>query len=938
MNDFDSDKTRGVLVLKPGATVAHYELIRKIGAGGMGEVYLARDTQLERKVALKFLPPTMALDSLFRERFIREARSAARLSHPNIITIYQVGEFEGYVYIAMEYIEGQSLRESIDSGHIETDRALDIAIQICEGLAVAHAVELIHRDIKPPNIMIDTTRRARILDFGLAKSAHDDQLTQAGTTMGTVSYMSPEQAQGEEPTHQSDIFAVGVVLYEMFTGQLPFKSSNMAATLYSIVNSTPEPICTLNPSAPAALQWIVDRALAKIPENRYATAQELGQDLKNLRQGQPTAQVTLAPRQPEPTATMVKALAILCLRNLGDSEDDFLSYGITEDLIIDLSHLGAIRVAPMRSILQFKDSHASVEDIARKLNVTCILDGSIHRNNGQVRVSAQLVDAISGETMWSERWQEDTEGLPRIKQALANGIVEALNVSTKSVKRAEVGRIDASDAEAYENYLKAKYSFECKREKLDVDVAMGLYALALKQEPNLVAARAGIAEIMLYNGDFSSAEIELTTALREAERHDSKVDQAAILHLMARMHTAQSSWDQARQIADRALKLARDTGDLAGEAKILGTMISILQPQAKFDEAVVLFDRVLQISRKLDDQEATAEALKNMGVAYARSGDYDRAVRLYAESLALAEKQDNLALQASCLSNTGNVHFYRSELDRAFDKYRQAYDIATKIGDRTLAGRQSLNMALIKLTRNERQEGLKLLDQAGDLFIRLGDKSTYSLIQVNRSQALLTCGKDHDAAAAAREALAIGKELGQPLIVGDAQALLGAIEFFRRNLNDARTHYEQALHTATEAGISRSCVHTQLALARLALYHKDFATCKSQAAAAQTLAVEIGEKAAVDMARAMLAAVEASVGLFNMGLRQLEETLQKVEQTDQPEELMQLTIITGQVLMEHGESDEDREEGRRMLQDALANAQFHHFAPEIKLIEEALSG
>jgi len=276
-----------------GKTILHYRILEKLGEGGMGEVYLAKDTKLNRRVALKFLPAQYAADEEFKARFKREAQAAAGLNHPNIITIHEVAEHDSRPYIAMEYVEGQSLKDLIAKKDLSINKTIDFAMQICAGLAKAHQAGIIHRDIKPQNILIDKDGRIRILDFGLAKLKPDAMLTRTGSTLGTVAYMSPEQAQGEEADHRSDIFSFGVLLYEMITTQLPFKGEHEAAIAYSIVNETPEPLARYKANVPETLQRLVEKALRKDLNTRYQNATDIIADLKEL-QKQSTTQAALS--------------------------------------------------------------------------------------------------------------------------------------------------------------------------------------------------------------------------------------------------------------------------------------------------------------------------------------------------------------------------------------------------------------------------------------------------------------------------------------------------------------------------------------------------------------------------------------------------------------------------------------------------------------------
>ena len=262
-NGFDDDQTRSFINLAVGTNVSHYKIISKIGAGGMGEIYLAEDSQLDRKVALKFLPSHLCQDEASRARFTREAKAAAKLDHPNIVPVYEVGEFKGRPFFVMAHIEGKSLREVIKEGKLTISEAVNLMMQICEGLNEAHSAGVVHRDIKPGNIIIDKKSKPRLLDFGLASVSGEEKLTKTGSTLGTVGYMSPEQVKGELVDYRSDIFSFGVVLYETLTGLPPFHKDSEAATLHAIVDETPDPVARYKSGVPEKLQIIIDKILQK---------------------------------------------------------------------------------------------------------------------------------------------------------------------------------------------------------------------------------------------------------------------------------------------------------------------------------------------------------------------------------------------------------------------------------------------------------------------------------------------------------------------------------------------------------------------------------------------------------------------------------------------------------------------------------------------------
>ncbi|HTY58197.1 MAG TPA: serine/threonine-protein kinase, partial [Bacteroidota bacterium] len=266
-----------------GQTISHYKIIEKLGEGGMGIVYKAQDTKLDRPVALKFLPQHMTSDAVEKERFVHEAKAASALNHPNITTIYEIDEVDGNMFIAMEYCEGRTLRQIVESEQLSVKSVLDIGIQVCEGLAMAHEKGIVHRDIKSDNIMLTARNQAKIMDFGLAKLKGASKLTRAGSTLGTASYMSPEQAQGEDIDRRSDLFSLGIVLYELLTGQLPFRGEHQSAIIYSIINEEPQPLARFNNRVSPRLEEIVSKALAKDRDERYQHADDLLADLRRER-------------------------------------------------------------------------------------------------------------------------------------------------------------------------------------------------------------------------------------------------------------------------------------------------------------------------------------------------------------------------------------------------------------------------------------------------------------------------------------------------------------------------------------------------------------------------------------------------------------------------------------------------------------------------------
>jgi non-specific serine/threonine protein kinase len=482
----------------PGTKVAHYRIEKKIGAGGMGAVYLAEDTKLQRQVALKFLPSEYISEPELKARFMREAQAAASLNHPNIVTVFEISEHEGQLYIAMEYVEGESLKDLIAKNEFSVREVLDIALQISDGLTAAHQAGIIHRDIKPQNILMGKDGRVRICDFGLAKAKRDVTLTQAGSTLGTVAYMSPEQAQGKEVDQRGDIFSFGVVLYEMITGQLPFKGEHEAAVIHSIVNDTPEPLARYKSDVPEKLQRIVGKAMEKDREMRYQHADDLGADLRNLKAEFETGVTKTLER----VTKAQPSIAVLPFTNLSaDKEQEYFCDGMAEEIINALTHVEDLRVVARTSAFSFRGKEIDIRDIGKKLNVETLLEGSVRKAGNRLRITAQLVNVADGYHLWSEKYDRNIQDVFAIQDEISLAIVDNLKVRLFGKEKASLVKEKASlvkrrtdDVEAYNLYLKGIY-FSQMWTVEGFENAIECFEQALQEDPNYALAYAGVAEV-----------------------------------------------------------------------------------------------------------------------------------------------------------------------------------------------------------------------------------------------------------------------------------------------------------------------------------------------------------------------------------------------------------------------------------------------------------
>jgi len=478
-------------ILKPtdelavGSTIARkYKIIDVLGSGGMGIVYKAEDNRLKRNVALKFLPPELSRDKEAKERFAREAQAAAALSHSSICTIHEVDEEEGTSFITMEYIEGQTLRQKVTKEPLGIDEAIKIAIQIGEGLEEAHNKDVIHRDIKSSNIMVTEKGQAKIMDFGLAKIKGAAIITREATTLGTVAYMSPEQTRGEIVDHRTDIWSLGVVLFEMLSGQLPFRGERDSSVMYSIVHEQARPLKDFNLDIPEEVGQIVEKAMAKKVDERYQTVRELLDDLKSISEGKEPEGIRARLRRAKllkrkrailyagivgfvviltmialtlftGRAEAMDSIAVLPLENLsGDPNLEYFSDGITDALINELAKISALRVISRTSVMQYKEVRKSLSEIARELNVDAVVEASVLAVSGRVHIRAQLIQASTEQNLWAQSYEREIRDILVLQSEMARAISREINVKLTPQEETRLASARPVDPEAYMDYLK----------------------------------------------------------------------------------------------------------------------------------------------------------------------------------------------------------------------------------------------------------------------------------------------------------------------------------------------------------------------------------------------------------------------------------------------------------------------------------------------------
>ena len=498
-----------------GKSVSHYRLTRQLGSGGMGVVYEAEDTHLGRHVAVKILSEELQREPSILERFQREARAASTLNHPGICTVHSIEQHEGQHFIVMELLEGQTLAKRIGHKALDLAEVLDLGIQIADALESAHSKGIIHRDLKPVNLILNARGQIKILDFGLAKisaltnylgaagqdsrletSVERADLTVAGMVLGTVHYMSPEQARGQLTDARTDLFSLGAVLYQMVTGELPFQGDTQAVVFDAILNRDPQPMAEVKPEMPIALGQVIGKALEKDRNLRYQTATDLKTDLLRLKRDLDSGQRRLAELADSKGGTSgpaKRSVAVLYFQNLsGAKEDEYFRDGITEDIITELSKIRGLETFSRSTVIAYRDKSATTAQIGQQIGAAYVLEGSIRRAGERLRINAQLVDTHTDHPVWSERYDREMKDVFEVQDEIARKIAEALRVKLTPQEKEALASKPTENMQAYDHYLRGR-SYARRLTRQDLEFALEMFHDAARQDPDFALAHAAIA-------------------------------------------------------------------------------------------------------------------------------------------------------------------------------------------------------------------------------------------------------------------------------------------------------------------------------------------------------------------------------------------------------------------------------------------------------------
>jgi serine/threonine protein kinase len=610
--------------LETGSTISHYQLLEKLGSGGMAIVFKAMDTKLDRFVALKFLPVQVGVNQEDKERFIQEAKTASALDHANICTIYEIDETpQGQVFISMAYYQGETLKDKIERGPVSLQEAIHLTRQIGEGLSKAHEKGIIHRDVKPANLIVTTDQVVKILDFGVAKFQRKTRFTSPGSIIGTPAYMSPEQASGKAVDHRSDIWSVGVILFEMLTSNLPFEGDSDLSLMYAIVNEIPLPLNKFRGNIPTDIQKIIDKTMAKDPQERYQSIKEFLGDLDLFEQGRLSMADTRVIAAPQPA---VPSIAILPFIDLSAEKDqEYFCDGLTEEIINDLSRIKGLRVASRNSTFQFKGKNFNISQIGQGLGVQKVLEGSIRKGGNQIRIAVRLINVSDGFLVWADEYQRELADIFQIQDDISNSVVKNLEIQLVRVSEEEPVRHYTDNVEAYSTYLRGRFYWN-KRTAESLKTSIEYFESAIKMDPQYALAYSGLADAYIVLGLYGRySPIEVMPKALEAAEQALQIDELlpeAHISLGCTQAVYEWKWSEAEKQFKRGIELKPE---YAGAHHWYA--INFLAPLSRFEEAIK------EIKNALELEPSSLVVNATVGLTYYFARKYDAAIDHFKRTL-----------------------------------------------------------------------------------------------------------------------------------------------------------------------------------------------------------------------------------------------------------------------------------------------------------------